>query len=383
MEPIDAEEWDALISACGGANAFHSTEWARALEEAFPQYRMERWSAMRDGERAGLWASFSFAPAPFLSFSEALPWSLPGGLLPLQPLSDADVEKALNAWEKAARSRGRCGLTLACSLEESVLKRAGFSLKERKTTHRLRLPADAETLWNNYKGNARTDIRKARKSGVTTREASSEADAAAFYAIYAETMRRFGSPAKPFRLVRRLALSPIGRLTLAEREGRVAAGLLLLCYAQEASVWMAAGTLESRPFAANRLLYDDALRWAVKRGCKRVDFGASPPDQPGVAAFKASFGASAFEFGVWEKALSPVRFRLWRTAEPWARRAYRRFSSIRKKASNADKSSLYAEKAPLPDRHFRVNGAPKPPAFTPGAVPNEAPEWEELRFMAP
>lgn len=324
MEPIDAEEWDAHVCACAGANAFHSTEWARALEEAFPQYRLERWSAVRDGERAGLWAGFSFAPAPFLSFSEALPWNLPGGLLPLQPLSEADIEAALNAWENMARSRGQSGLTLACSLDEAVLKRAGFSLKERKTTHRLRLPADAEALWNNnYKGNARTDIRKARKSGAAAREASTEADAAAFYAIYAETMRRFGSPAKPFALVRRLALSPIGRLTVAEREGRIAAGLLLLHYAREASVWMAAGTLESRPFAANRLLYDDALRWAVERGYERVDFGASPPNQPGVAAFKASFGASAFEFGVWEKALSPVRFRLWRTAEPWARRVYR------------------------------------------------------------
>lgn len=325
MKPINEEEWDALIGACDGANAFHSTEWARALEEAFPQYRTERWAATRGGERAALWSGFSFAPAPFFSFSEALPWSLPGGLLPLQPLSDTDIEEALYAWEKAAKSRGQCGLTLTCPMDESVLKRAGFSLKERKTTHRLRLPADAETLWNNYKGNARTDIRKARKSGVTTREAEGEADAAAFYAIYAETMRRFGSPAKPFGLVRRLALSPIGRLVVAEREGRIAAGLLMLHYAREASIWMAAGMLESRPFAANRLLYDEALRWAVERGYEHVDFGASPHDQPGVAAFKASFGASAFQFGVWEKALSPVRFRLWRTAEPWARRVYRRF----------------------------------------------------------
>ena len=57
-----------MSAPAAGANAFHSTEWARALEEAFPQYRLERWSAVRDGERAGLWAGFSFAPAPFLSF---------------------------------------------------------------------------------------------------------------------------------------------------------------------------------------------------------------------------------------------------------------------------------------------------------------------------
>ncbi len=332
FEPsLDADAWDAHAVDMPGSCAFHSSTWKQALGAAFPQYQPADGYLLRDDARAGAWSGCVFAPAPFVSFAESSPWHLFGGPLGVAP--DAFLD-ALACWEGHSRANGACALSLtlppgAFADMQSDLQTVGFALTEEKFTHLLDLPEDEEALWSSYKGSVRTDVRKARAADVTVRPAHTDGDIGAFYAIYRATMDRFGSAAKPRRLVADLVGSSIGVLFLAEREGVPIAGLLLLVFGKTATVWMAASQPEERRHAPNHLLYHTALTWAMARGHTRADFGASPPENTGLVKFKESFGATRADFGTVTKTVAPARAALWKASEPTLRRLYRLAQTLR------------------------------------------------------
>jgi lipid II:glycine glycyltransferase (peptidoglycan interpeptide bridge formation enzyme) len=286
---------------------------------------------VRDDARDGAWSGCVFAPAPFVSFAESSPWHLFGGPLGVPSRDFAD---ALACWEAHSRSNGACALSLTLPPGQFVdaqsdLDAAGFALTEAKFTHLLDLSGDEEALWGAYKGSVRTDVRKATAAEVTVRAEHTDAAVDAFYAIYRATMARFGSVAKPRRLVGDLVKSSIGTLFVAEREGLPIAGLLLLVFGKTATVWMAASQPDERRHAPNHLLYHTALTWALERGYTRVDFGASPPENIGLVKFKESFGAARADFGTVTKTVAPLRCALWKAAEPSLRCLYRVAQTVR------------------------------------------------------
>lgn len=329
FQPVsDPSEWDAVVATCPSACAFHSSEWKQAVNCAFPQYRGQDFWVQRDGQRIGGWSGFVFQPIPFVSMWEASPWNLFGGYLPFSEEDRLDV-RILSAWESEARREGACrlALTLHPNDEEKnpLISEAGFQRVETKTTHVLELPKSPEELWNAYKGSVRTDVRKSRNAKVQVRRTTNPDEIRDFYRLYAATMERFGSLAKPESLVRHLVISSLGRLWVAEREGQIVAGLFALCFARTMTIWMAASLPEERRYAPNHALYHAALEYALVQGYEHVDFGASPPENRGLMAFKESFGAKAKTFGTYRKRLAPLRDALWERTEPLARKFYRLF----------------------------------------------------------
>ena len=327
----DPEAWDDYVSAIPGACAFHSRMWKQALSAAFPQYREADAYLRRGDERVGAWSGCVFAPAPFVSFAESSPWHLYGG--PLGAARDGLVD-AVACWESQARREHACALSLTLPPDDfaasrDIVAELGFGLTGPKFTHVLDLPGDEGTLWADYKGSVRTDVRKARAAGVTVREVREGPEIGAFYAIYRATMDRFGSVSKPPGMVADLARSPIATLFLAERAGIPVAGLLLLVFGKVATVWMAASQPPERRHAPNHLLYHTALTWAMERGYQRADFGASPPENVGLVKFKESFGAARADFGTMTKTIAPLRSALWRASEPALRRVYRSLQGVR------------------------------------------------------
>ena len=146
-------------------------------------------------------------------------------------------------------------------------------------------------------------IRKARRTGVVVREASSLNDVRHWYRLYLETMRTHTAPPRPFRMFELMweLLAPQRRMRLLLAE-RTAGGRTQLL---AGSVFLASGCTVSylcngRDAAQLEFRPNDAIHWAAiseacAAGFRRYDLGEVAAGNDGLARFKEKWGAQPVE----------------------------------------------------------------------------------------
>jgi CelD/BcsL family acetyltransferase involved in cellulose biosynthesis len=154
-------------------------------------------------------------------------------------------------------------------------------------------------------GNARNHQRikwsvgKARKAGVEIREASTEADVAAWHRLHAATMQAHAVPPYPLRFFmeawRRLAPAGLARLLLAERRadaGRtMLAGSLFVMYGTTVYYAYSGMRRDAAILRPNDLIQWNAIHRACEDGFRRYDLGAVLEHDQGLVLFKRKWGA--------------------------------------------------------------------------------------------
>jgi hypothetical protein len=146
-------------------------------------------------------------------------------------------------------------------------------------------------------------VTQAARQGVTTRPASSLDDYRDYYAVYEDSIRRWGEAASPrypwslFETGWRVADEhpEAVRLWLAEHEGEVIAGAWLFQWHGHVMYWHAATLERAFDLRPANLLVANALEDACTRGCRWFDFGSSGGHE-GPPAFKPPFGTSERPF---------------------------------------------------------------------------------------
>lgn len=138
------------------------------------------------------------------------------------------------------------------------------------------------------------NLRKAERSGVQVRWARSPEDRNAYHALYQDAARTWTpAPAHVYghRLWDILAeYEPHTRLWLAEYNGRIIAGAVLLYGVNHVAYWHGASDAGQRGVRPVNLLLAKAIEDACERGYRWFDFNPGGSLQ-GVDRFKASFGA--------------------------------------------------------------------------------------------
>jgi len=162
-----------------------------------------------------------------------------------------------------------------------------------------------EAVWEGMKGRARTAVRKAEKSGVTTRPAERDGDLEAYYDLHRETCARNGIAPHPhayFNAVWRDFLTA-GRalILLAEREGRVIAAENFGVYKNAAIYWTGAALKEGLAFEANSALQWAAIQRMIEAGLEWYETGEAFPGAnvgklKGLDEFKKSFGGELYPY---------------------------------------------------------------------------------------
>ena len=143
---------------------------------------------------------------------------------------------------------------------------------------------------------------KARKAGLRLRVSRDVADARRFYALYEDTMVRWGDKltwARPLAFYEHLMAEGGERvqLFLAYEGDRLVSGLLFAAYGRVAH-YVAGATLASAlPLCPSNFLMEEAMAHYAERGFAIFDFGPSNGLE-GVIQFKESFGASPVPFSV-------------------------------------------------------------------------------------
>jgi peptidoglycan pentaglycine glycine transferase (the first glycine) len=188
-----------------------------------------------------------------------------------------------------------------------------------------------EALLAQMKSKTRYNVRLAGRRGVEVRTASIS-DVARFYEILEETSQRdaFGIHGVDYYADMLNAFGDNGVLLVAEYEGKIAAGAIILKHRNEAVYMFGASSKEFQRHMPSHLLQFEAMRWARDRGCDTYDlWGIPPEDTPpdeaqsgelnvrnglwGVYRFKQGFGGEVVEYpGVYERQYYPRLVQLWR-----------------------------------------------------------------------
>jgi lipid II:glycine glycyltransferase (peptidoglycan interpeptide bridge formation enzyme) len=198
------------------------------------------------------------------------------------------------------------------------------------------LTRDTETILKEMKNKWRYNIGLAEKKGVTVRRADAEG-LDTFYALLSETAARDGIAVHGIEYYRTLfelsceyknheknnaAVIPELRLYLAEHEGDVLAGIVVLIRGKNAVYLYGASSNYKRNLMAPYALQWQAMKDAKEALCTEYDlFGIPPNDDPnhpmaGLYRFKTGFGGTIIHRpGSWDYAYKPFVMKLFNTAE--------------------------------------------------------------------
>jgi CelD/BcsL family acetyltransferase involved in cellulose biosynthesis len=285
--PTDDPRWVALVESTEDATPFHHPAWSRLIERcygyrSFVLAERDANGTIRGGlpivEVPGLirgrrWISVPFADhcAPLGSFTD--PETLP---------------------RRLALARGNAGIS---SLEvRAALAGAGVHRESHWVRHVLRLRSDPDAQFRTFHRMTRRNVRQAERSGLVVRERG-EVDAVTeiFYALHLDTRRRLGVPVQPRRFFRllweELVAAGLGFVLIVEAGSKPVAGAVFLSWNGNTIYKFGASDPEAWHARPNNLLFWHAIRRAIERRDRSLDFGRSELDQAGLRVFKAGWGA--------------------------------------------------------------------------------------------
>jgi lipid II:glycine glycyltransferase (peptidoglycan interpeptide bridge formation enzyme) len=188
---------------------------------------------------------------------------------------------------------------------------------------------DRETLFARMRPKTRYNIRLAERKGVSVREADA-ADLSTWMSLYAETAARNGIVShgeaffRPLFSASLLQDSEAGRvkLLIAEAGGEPLAAMFLALSGERATYLYGASSSRRRELMAPYALQWEAMRIAIREGCREYDFfGVAPrpdPNHPlyGLLRFKIGFGGRMFHRqGCWDYPYDQDAYNAYRVKE--------------------------------------------------------------------
>lgn len=309
----DRQQWNDFVAASICCNITQSFEWG----ELAPHLGAE---AMRAGvidDEGHLCAVMLIliARAPVL---RRVYFYAPRGPVIDDPSSPA-LAILLDFVRAEARKRGAFMLKVEPSVPDgdeawlNALRSQGFRANPYATHVRhewvLDLRPGEQDILAGMKEKWRYNVRLAARKGVTIRRGSGQADLDTFYHIYETTSERdafFIHGKRHYEDVMRLyggnEEDGSAALLLAEHEGQVIAGIIVLRLGRWSWYMYGASSNEQRNLMPNHLLQWTGMQWARAHGCWYYNFRGIPDileegqELWGVYVFKRGFGGFPLRF---------------------------------------------------------------------------------------
>ena len=215
---------------------------------------------------------------------------------PLLAQDDATAHQLIDQAICMAQQQGAKYLELRAGTHNVLAERSDLAEENLYVRWLLALDMSPGTVWSGLRKTVQQKIKKARKSGVQIRAAESREDIVDYHRLHLRTRtKKHGMPTQPERFFLALwdAFAAKGslQLLLAEYEGVVVAGMILL--ASGSSIRYAYGASDDRylHLAPNNLLMWNAIAWACSQGYRSLDLGRTARDNQGLMEFKRHWGA--------------------------------------------------------------------------------------------
>ena len=266
MPAGDVARWDAFVLACPEATFFHRAGWKTVIEQAFG-HRTHYLLAERAGALVGVLPLTEVNSRLFGHSLVSNAFCVYGGIAAV----DEEARAALDtAAQKLARE------LQVGHLEYRQLKpfHADWPSQDLYFTFRKAIDPDVEANMLAIPRKQRAMVRKGIKNALA---AEIDANADRFFKLFADNVKRHGTPALPkryFALLKDVFGADCEVLTVLH-QGRVVSSVLTFYFRDEVLPYYAGDTEDARHLAANDFKYWELMRRGCERGYKLFDYGRS------------------------------------------------------------------------------------------------------------
>jgi CelD/BcsL family acetyltransferase involved in cellulose biosynthesis len=306
-QPTETQWREALADPA--ATFFHTPEWSRLMEEAFPASVESRPAAFRFSDGAVV-----VLPLMRLLKLRGLARSLHsmfpgvyGGPVCARALT-GEERLAINEW-----LAGREGMRTFCLAPPGVSNPVPSGARPLSmTTQRLTLEKDLDLRSSGLLSHGKKySLRRAEREGVRVRSAESPDDWMDYFRAYRASMERWQDASAyryPRRLFERMAGDTSGGISLrmAVAGGEFAAGAIVLSHGNHVVTWHEASFQRFHKLRVKDYLLIRIIEDAAREGYPSFDFNPSGGHET-VEEFKASFGAEKVSLEAWIREPAWVR----------------------------------------------------------------------------
>ncbi len=264
----DADAWDAFVLGLPEATFFHRFGWKRVIEQAFG-HRSHFLLAERAGRIEGVLPLVEVKSRLFGHSLVSTPFCVYGGIAAATSPARAALDQ--HAQDLAAG----LGVGHLEYRDRDAPAHADWPGTELYVTFRKELDPDVEKNMLAIPRKQRAMVRKGIKNDLRV---DMETGVDGFFAVYADNVRRHGTPALPkryFALLRQVFGRDCDVLLVRSPEGKVVSGVLSFHFRDEILPYYAGDALEARNLAANDFKYWELMRRACERGARVFDYGRS------------------------------------------------------------------------------------------------------------
>ena len=274
--------WDAFVEQCPQASFMHRAGWQTVLETAYGHATYYLYSE-RAGQITGVLPLGHIRSRLFGNALVSTPFCVYGGVV-------ASDEESAQALENAA-----CELAQQLQVDHLELRNReprnpDWPSKDLYYTFRKPIDPDPEVNLLAVPRKQRAMIRKGIKNGL---QSQCDDDIKAFYAIYADSVHRLGTPVFPKRYFQTLqqVFGEACEITRVTHQGQDVSAVLSFYFRDEVLPYYGGGLPRARALAGYDFLYWEVMRRAAERGYRLFDYGRSKQGT-GSFSFKKNWGFS-------------------------------------------------------------------------------------------
>ncbi|MEO0185268.1 MAG: GNAT family N-acetyltransferase [candidate division WOR-3 bacterium] len=165
---------------------------------------------------------------------------------------------------------------------------------------RLNIDCELDVLWKNFKQKSiRYPIKKAQRYGIKIVKSVKSVDMEIFYRLNLLTRRKHGVIPQPYRFFKNILTEifnqGLGFLLIAQYNRKPIGASIFFTFKNTIYHKFNASDANYLEYQPNHLILWHAIQWAVENGYKTLDLGRTSPDNHGLMAYKKHWGAEEID----------------------------------------------------------------------------------------
>jgi FemAB-related protein (PEP-CTERM system-associated) len=290
FDEVGSQRWDQFVYEHSGGSFFMLSGWKRIIEKTFG-YKSVYFCTERDGKITAVAPLFLVSNWVTGRALISVPFGVYAGICAADDSSELFLLKHLEELARLQRVE-----YLEMRTRRSPVY-AGFHPISRYATFTSPLSADNDANLKRLPRDTRYMIRKGQKAGLTTERGWHQVSR--FFPLFAQNLRRHGTPAFPLALLQNLSAEfPDKSELLMLYSGKTpVAGVVSFFFNDTVLPYYSGASPEASRLAANNLLYWEVMQAASQAGFRCFDFGRS----------KTGTGAYAFKTQ-WNMTIEPLQY---------------------------------------------------------------------------